>query len=109
MQISQTWVTQLQLEMLAAPAQSALLVSRSASQVRSKCYASGSQSGGKDRLYPCTVAEEAPIQSSFLAGTLLRSDEHDDWAGRVSIRAVKEHSVSFSRVIMLQVFLHCIC
>ena len=49
-QISQTWVTQLQLEMLAAPAQSALLVSRSASQVRSRCYASGPQFGVRVRL-----------------------------------------------------------
>lgn len=32
-QVNQLWVTQLQLEMLAAPAQSALLVSRSASKV----------------------------------------------------------------------------
>ena len=66
MQISQTWVTQLQLEMLAAPAQSALLVSRSASQVRSRCYASGSQSGVKDRSYQCTAAKEVPTQSSSL-------------------------------------------
>ena len=35
-QVNQTWVTQLQLEMLAAPAQSALLVSRSASKVHLK-------------------------------------------------------------------------
>ncbi len=34
-QVNQTWVTQLQLEMLAAPAQSALLISRSASKVSS--------------------------------------------------------------------------
>ena len=32
-QVNQTWVTQLQLEMLATPAQSALLISRSASKV----------------------------------------------------------------------------
>ena len=35
LQVNQMWVTQLQLEMLAAPAQSALLVSRSASKVSS--------------------------------------------------------------------------
>ena len=58
MQISQTWVTQLQLEMLAAPAQSALLVSRSASQVRSRCYAFGSQSGVRFGLYPCRLLME---------------------------------------------------